>query len=127
MSSQSVCPPHQNIARLRYSKHSTFRSSSHLVVENIFRIFDPCRTESIRFTDLLIAFSMSMKGTGGCKLIVIILMDIVPLPYYVKETGSGQIESHLCGLVANPRHKYPISPKVKFPCQLKIATDMKLK
>ena len=69
---------------------------------------------------------MSMKGTGGSNLIVIIL-DIVPLPYYVKETGSGQIESHLCGLVANPRHKYPISPKVKFPCQLKIATDMKLK
>ena len=98
-----------------------------LFIDNIFRIFDPGYNGFIRFTDLLIAFSMSMKGTGGCKLIVIILMDIVPLPYYVKETGSGQIESHLCGLVANPRHKYPISPKVKFPCQLKIATDMKLK
>ena len=40
------------------------RSSNDLVVENIFRIFDPYRTESIRFTDLLIAFSMSMKGSG---------------------------------------------------------------
>ena len=30
----------------------------------MFRIFDPGYNGSIRFTDLLIAFSMSMKGTG---------------------------------------------------------------
>ena len=47
----------------RFDRESC-RSSSHLVVENVFRIFDPCRTDSIRFTDLLIAFSMSMKGSG---------------------------------------------------------------
>ena len=33
-------------------------------MDNIFRIFDPHLSGSIRFTDLLIAFSMSMKGSG---------------------------------------------------------------
>ena len=40
------------------------RSVPEVVVENIFRIFDPQLSGSIRFTDLLIAFSMSMKGSG---------------------------------------------------------------
>lgn len=35
-----------------------------LFIENIFRVFDPRYNGAIRFTDLLIAFSMSMKGTG---------------------------------------------------------------
>ena len=35
-----------------------------LFIENIFRVFDPRYNGFIRFTDLLIAFSMSMKGTG---------------------------------------------------------------
>ena len=35
-----------------------------MVVDNIFRIFDPHLSGSIRFTELLIAFSMSMKGSG---------------------------------------------------------------
>ena len=51
----------------RFDRESC-RSSSHLVVENVFRIFDPCRTDSIRFTDLLIAFSMSMKGSGAVSM-----------------------------------------------------------
>ena len=37
-----------------------------LFIENIFRIFDPRYNGFIRFTDLLIAFSMSMKGSGIC-------------------------------------------------------------
>ena len=36
-----------------------------LFIENIFRIFDPRYNGYIRFTDLLIAFSMSMKGSGN--------------------------------------------------------------
>ena len=39
-----------------------------LFIENIFRVFDPRYNGFIRFTDLLIAFSMSMKGTGLCSL-----------------------------------------------------------
>ena len=39
-----------------------------LFIENIFRVFDPRYNGFIRFTDLLIAFSMSMKGTGPCSL-----------------------------------------------------------
>lgn len=35
-----------------------------MFIENMFRIFDPSYNGNIRFTDLLIAFSMSMKGTG---------------------------------------------------------------
>ena len=34
------------------------------MIDNIFRIFDPDLTGSIRFNELLIAFSMSMRGTG---------------------------------------------------------------
>ena len=40
-----------------------------LFIDNIFRIFDPGYNGFIRFTDLLIAFSMSMKGTGNLKLV----------------------------------------------------------
>ena len=41
-----------------------------LFIENIFRIFDPQYNGFIRFTDLLIAFSMSMKGSGTRYLFV---------------------------------------------------------
>ena len=40
-----------------------------LFIENIFRVFDPRYNGAIRFTDLLIAFSMSMKGTGECSAV----------------------------------------------------------
>ena len=40
------------------------KSLPEVVLDNIFRIFDPNLSGCIRFTDLLIAFSMSMKGTG---------------------------------------------------------------
>ncbi|XP_023343792.1 neuronal calcium sensor 2 [Eurytemora carolleeae] len=38
------------------------------VIDNFFKIFDPCRTGFIRFTDLLIVFSMSMRGSAEEKL-----------------------------------------------------------
>ena len=41
-----------------------------MFIENIFRIFDPSYNGHIRFTDLLIAFSMSMKGTGKIQAVV---------------------------------------------------------
>jgi hypothetical protein len=41
-----------------------FRANSGIVVENIARLFDPEKTGFIPFTELLLAFSMSMRGSG---------------------------------------------------------------
>jgi len=46
----------------------SFRADSELVLDNIFRIFDPDETGSVRFNELLMAFSMSMRGSGQPKL-----------------------------------------------------------
>ena len=53
-----------------------------MVLENIFRIFDPHLSGSIRFTDLLIAFSMSIKGSGE--------MDF----YIQRKSYHTEIKSH---------------------------------
>lgn len=47
------------------------RSNLEIVTENIQRIFDPLRTGVIGFNELLLAFSMSMRGSG----VVIKLFD----------------------------------------------------
>ena len=58
-----------NKQQLRDLIKKTFpRGVPDLFVDNIFRIFDPGYNGFIRFTDLLIAFSMSMKGTGKIKM-----------------------------------------------------------
>ena len=59
-----------NKQQLRDLIKKTFpRGVPDLFVDNIFRIFDPGYNGFIRFTDLLIAFSMSMKGTGKIKIL----------------------------------------------------------
>ncbi len=46
------------------SESEACRADSELVLDNIFRIFDPDETGSVRFNELLMAFSMSMRGSG---------------------------------------------------------------
>ena len=41
-----------------------FRSNPELVTENLYMVFDPMDTGVVGFNELLMAFSMSMKGTG---------------------------------------------------------------
>jgi hypothetical protein len=48
-----------------YFTHVFRRADSELVLDNIFRIFDPDETGSVRFNELLMAFSMSMRGSGN--------------------------------------------------------------
>jgi hypothetical protein len=40
------------------------RCNCEIVAENIARLFDPDRTGYVNFTELLLTFSMSMRGTG---------------------------------------------------------------
>ena len=56
-----------NIKTMRKKLCSNFRSDHEMVTENIYIIFDPEESGLVGFDQLLLAFSMSMKGTGGNK------------------------------------------------------------
>ena len=56
-----------NIKTMRKNLCSNFRSDHEMVTENIYIIFDPEESGLVGFDQLLLAFSMSMKGTGRNK------------------------------------------------------------
>ncbi|XP_023336831.1 recoverin [Eurytemora carolleeae] len=78
------------------------RCNDELVIENIFRIFDPDKTGSVSFNELLMAFSMSMRGSVEEKL-------KWAFKLYDKD-GSGEIDREemedifikLCKISAGP-------------------------
>ena len=45
-----------------------FRCNAEVVIANLFKVFDPENTGSVVPTELLVAFSMSMKGSVMDKL-----------------------------------------------------------
>ena len=82
-----------NKQQLRDLIKKTFpRGVPDLFVDNIFRIFDPGYNGFIRFTDLLIAFSMSMKGTGKIKMKCNFILLSRPLNQELKITPSASVK-----------------------------------
>ena len=49
---------------LSFNKLDLFRANSELFVDNMIRMFDPDKTGYVKFTELLLTFSMAMRGTG---------------------------------------------------------------
>ena len=50
------------------SSFDLFRCNAEVVIGNLFKVFDPENTGSVVPTELLVAFSMSMKGSVNDKL-----------------------------------------------------------
>ena len=65
-----------NIKTMRKNLCSNFRSDHEMVTENIYIIFDPEESGLVGFDQLLLAFSMSMKGTGRNKKLLKKTFDI---------------------------------------------------
>ena len=89
----------QKIALL---KSCSVRCNAELVIGNLFKVFDPDNSGSVVPTELLVAFSMSMKGSVEDKLryqwphlfpIIIITNNVLRWTFklYDKD-GSGEID-----------------------------------
>ena len=56
---------------LSFNKLDLFRANSELFVDNMIRMFDPDKTGYVKFTELLLTFSMAMRGTGKISTVCI--------------------------------------------------------